>query len=908
MKSHPYQLKAGSGGLGKRSIKPLLTALLLWAVPAGAVEKRWDQAAEAALADPGRPGAEFVPGEVLIGFHPGARARADQVRTTVAAKKLKEWPSINAEHWRLPPGLDVARAVEALSRNPNIEYAEPNYIVEAADFPSDPPNDPYRGELWGLHNVGQTGGTAGADIRALAAWGRQLGSASVVVAVVDTGIDYTHPELAANIWINPIERLDGTDTDGNGYIDDIMGWDFVNNDNDPWDDHGHGTHVAGTIGAVGNNGIGVIGVSPNVTLMPLKFLGAGGSGSTDNAVSAILYAASFKDSEGNHIVRISNNSWGGGRKSKTLENAIKNSGALFCASAGNSGSSSLHYPAGYKLANIIAVAATDHNDELARFSNYGSWVHLAAPGVNTFSTLPNESYRFASGTSMAAPHVAGALALLRAQFGDWGNAALKDRLLSTVDLKDSLSEKVTSGGRLNVAVALGAAPLPDDQIRPNRVTDLALADEPAQDSVALSWKATGDDGDDGVAYLYDLRYSSAPITEDNWSGATHVLGEPLPQAPGSTESLIVEGLRGGNTYFFALRVIDKAGNASELSNVLEAATAASEWTVEFVDETAGSYNSLAYNAEGNPTIAYNSQGNIRLASRAEFGWTFETVAAGGGGVALAYNADGAPEVAWVGDSVKGKPTTVLYFATRHGSAWNVTNFDSDVQRDTTSLAHNSAGQPSISYRVLSGGNSGLRFAWREGNTWKVQTVHSKAGARYSSLAFSPSGNPAIAYSHDADGDNWLESLMLAEGVWNGSGYSWTIATVETGVIGYGVFANVAFDSDGNPVITHGNAGDVRLVRRVDGEWFVEVVDEGRYPFMTVMTVGEASHAQIAYRANSYVLGVAAAPLDGSAPWTFSVADPEAYIFWPGSIRVGADGLPGISYTSWGLQFAKKTGF
>jgi subtilisin family serine protease len=902
MKRHVYQTHAGLAALLPQAPVALLGAALLYGLSVQAIEKPWNRAQDAALADPDRPRSAFVPGELLVGFRPGMRGRADEARRQMGAEKIKEWPEIQAEHWRLPPGLDITRAVEALSRNPNIEYAEPNYIVEAADFPAAPPNDPYRGELWGLQNAGQTRGTVGADIRALAAWGKQLGSASVVVAVIDTGIDYTHPELAANIWLNPNEQLDGIDTDGNGYIDDVMGWDFVNKDNDPWDDHGHGTHVAGTIGAVGNNGVGVIGVSPNVTLMPLKFLGAGGAGTTDNAVSAVLYAASFKDANGNPIVRISNNSWGGGGRSKALENAIKNCGALFCAAAGNSGSSSVHFPAGYKLPNIVSVAATDHNDVLAGFSNFGSWVHLAAPGVNVFSTLPGESYRFASGTSMATPHATGALALLRAEFPAWDNASLKNHLLATVDAKSSLSGKVTSGGRLNAAKALGAAPLPEDSIAPDPVTDLALAGEPSENSVTLSWTASGDDGATGVAYLYDLRYASSQITEESWNSATAVFGEPLPQPAGTTEYLTVEGLRAGNTFYFALRVVDEMGHASELSNVLEAATAESDWTVEIVDSTADYYNSLAYNPDGEPQIAYTSQGSIKLAGRSSSGWAVETVAAGHGGVSLSYN-DGTPHLSWAGNAAKGKPTTVLYYGSKPGSAWSVTTLEGDVQRDTTSLAHN-VGAPSISYRVMSGGNAGLRFAWRDGGSWKAQTVHAKAGARYSSLAFSPAGQPVIAYSHDADGDNWLESLMLAEGVWNGSSYTWTITTVETGVVGYGVFANVSFDPAGHPVITHGNAGEVRMVRRDGSGWSVEAVAEGYRPFMTVDSTGEA---HVAFSSGPSLV-VGSLPLNNLEPsWTFSLVEDEAFLAWPGSIRGGPDGLPAASYASWasGLQYAEK---
>jgi subtilisin family serine protease len=532
--------------------------------------------AQADLANPGQPLPAFVPGELLVGFRPGAAGRADQVRNQIGARTLNEWPGLRAQHWGLPRGLDVARAIEMLSRNPNVEYAEPNYIYELDQFPSDPPNDLYRGELWGLHNVGQTGGTLGADIGAMAAWAVQTGSDSVVVAVIDTGIDYTHEDLAANLWLNPGETgldengndkaTNGIDDDGNGFIDDWRGWNFLDKNNDATDLNGHGTHVAGTIGALGDNGLGVIGVSPVVRILPLKignfFI------ETADAVAAIVYAASFKDTSGNTLVRISNNSWGGGRKSKTLENAIKNSGALFCASAGNSASSSLHYPAAYNLANVVAVAATEHNDDLAWFSNFGSWVHLAAPGVNVFSSSREGGYRFASGTSMATPHVVGALALLRAEVPAWDNATLKSHLLATVDLKASLAGMVASGGRLNVANALGAPNLPEDSTAPDPVFDLFVS-AATEDSVTLNWS----DANDPPGYLYDVRFHThlnildpalAPTSwsENDWDSATTLFGEPLPW-PGST-SLTIEGLSLSTVYSFAVRVVDAAGNISSL--------------------------------------------------------------------------------------------------------------------------------------------------------------------------------------------------------------------------------------------------------------------------------------------------------------------------------------------------------
>ncbi len=403
--------------------------------------------------------AEFAPGEILLAFRPGvAVAQVDAVRQAVAATQIKQFAQIGVHHWRLPPGLTVDQAVGALSANPNVKYAEPNYIFRAHVFP----NDPYfYHSQWGMNNWGYLGMTPDADIDAPEAWDVQTGSADVVVGVIDTGIDYTHEDLADNIWANLGETIDGFDNDGNGYVDDVRGWDFRNDDNDPIDDHGHGTHVAGIIGAKGNNGIAVTGVNWTVTLMPLKFLDSAGYGWTDDAIEAVLYAAGFG-------VRVTNNSWGGGRKSRALEDAIESSGALFVASAGNDGSSRKQYPAAYDLDNVISVAATDWDDELWSFSNYGaSWVDLGAPGVSVLSTAPTvnctlcgneDGVRSLSGTSMAAPHVAGVAALVMAEDPAMDILTIKGRILSGVDPLPSLEGKTLTGGRLNAFAAVPRPP------------------------------------------------------------------------------------------------------------------------------------------------------------------------------------------------------------------------------------------------------------------------------------------------------------------------------------------------------------------------------------------------------------------------------------------------------------------
>jgi subtilisin family serine protease len=343
---------------------------------------------------------------------------------------------------------------------PAIRSTDQDFVVKAIGTPA----DPSYGELWGMHNEGQKGGLIDADIDAPEAWNLSTGSKSVLVGVIDTGIDRSHPDLSDNMWTNPGEsgtdvggqdkRFNGVDDDNNGYVDDWRGWDFVNGDNDPHDDHLHGTHCAGTIGATGNNGIGVAGVCWNVSLVGLKFLSAGGSGVTSGAVEATLYANTIG-------CTLTSNSWGGGGYSQALKDAIDAAGAagkLFVAAAGNNGSDTdigINYPSGYDSPNIISVAATDRYDSMAYFSNYGlTSVDLGAPGVDVYSTTPGSSYQILSGTSMATPHVAGACALIKSANSSLTDTQIKQVLLSTVDPIPSLAGKTVTGGRLNLFSAV----------------------------------------------------------------------------------------------------------------------------------------------------------------------------------------------------------------------------------------------------------------------------------------------------------------------------------------------------------------------------------------------------------------------------------------------------------------------
>ena len=351
------------------------------------------------------------------------------------------------------PPIGTASTANVFSQIPHVEYAEPNFIVWATRLPDDPAFD----QLWGLENTGQLNGTEGADIGATEFWDVSVGSSDVIVADIDTGIDYDHEDLAANMWVNPGEIAgDGIDNDNNGFIDDIYGIDTFNTDADPADGDGHGTHTSGTIGAVGNNEIGVTGVAWNVRLMAVKFLSDSGTGTSEGAINAVNYVTQMKRDYGQNIVA-SNNSWGGGGFSRPMADAIQagvDEGIMFVAAAGNSGTDNDRipfYPANYEVDGIISVAATDRNDELAGFSQFGATtVDLAAPGVEVYSTLNGGQYGDLSGTSMATPHVTGAVALAKSVFPDATLEEIKSAILGGVDPVDDLTNTTLSGGRLNL--------------------------------------------------------------------------------------------------------------------------------------------------------------------------------------------------------------------------------------------------------------------------------------------------------------------------------------------------------------------------------------------------------------------------------------------------------------------------
>lgn len=404
-----------------------------------------NQAAREVLAH-AKGGVKFAPNRILVRFKPGA-SESDKinVRSKIASKRLgtfklvKDLELIEAPHG---PQQDIS----AIKNDPRVLYAEPDGVVQKTDMP----NDFYFGNMWGLNNANNF------DIDAPEAWSLWKGDSNFMIADIDTGIDYNHPDLMANVWTNPGEIPgDGIDNDGNGYIDDVHGYNFCNNTGDPFDDHAHGTHTAGTIGAVSNNGIGVTGINWNCKIVALKFLDASGSGYDSDIIRALDYCVKMN-------IKVSNNSYGGGDNLQSVRDAIENAknacGHVFVCAAGNSNNNNdiaPFFPSNYDNDNLISVAAIDSNGNKASFSSYGqNTVDIAAPGVSILSTYPQNRYAYFNGTSMATPHVCGVAALIYSLHPNWTYQQVIRRVLATVKPVASMNGLCVTGGMVSAYNAL----------------------------------------------------------------------------------------------------------------------------------------------------------------------------------------------------------------------------------------------------------------------------------------------------------------------------------------------------------------------------------------------------------------------------------------------------------------------
>lgn len=437
---------------------------------------------------------EAVPGEFVVELrHERARFNQADLERKLGGKIVRDVrPDMVVV--KTNKRMNALFAAQAMTALPEVRIAEPNYIFHAFKTP----NDPDFGKLWGMNNTGLADsagarGVSGLDIGATKAWDIQTGSKSVVVAVVDTGVDYTHPDLANNIWTNVAEANGkaGVDDDGNGFIDDIHGYNFVANTGDPMDDNGHGSHCSGTIGGEGNNGIGVAGVNWNVSIMAVKFLDAQGGGTLENAVKAIDYTIKMK-------VPILSNSWGGTGQSDILKDAVARTtaaGQLFVAAAGNDGTDNdktgTAIPSGYPLDNILSVAAIDNRGSMAYFSNFGAKsVHVAAPGVNVYSSSMKGGYETMSGTSMATPHVTGIAALLLAQEPGFSYQQLKARIISSARPLKALNGKIASGGLADAYYTITGLTPPADPNDPSVWTGHTAAVGSTDHPYAMDAKVT----------------------------------------------------------------------------------------------------------------------------------------------------------------------------------------------------------------------------------------------------------------------------------------------------------------------------------------------------------------------------------------------------------------------------------
>lgn len=569
-------------------------AVFVFSCAATHTDAAWAQTGNAVAKAP-----QVRQGELLVKFNSGARGRAaNDAHAKVGAKVARTFHRIGWQHVRLPKGMTTAQGIAAYKKLAGVMLVEPDYIYRADVVP----NDTSFGSLWGMTKIG-----------APAAWNLHTGDATTVVAVIDSGVDYTHPDLQANMWRNLGETPgNNLDDDGNGYVDDVYGIDADNSDSDPMDGHSHGTHCAGTIGAVGNNGLGVAGVNWNTRIMALRFTDNDGYGTTSGAIACLNYVATMKSRGVN--IRVTSNSWGGGLFSQALKDAfdvVGNAGIINVCAAGNNGSNNdtyAGYPAGFDSAAIISVAASDGNDAKAAFSNYGATsVDLAAPGVGILSTVPGGGYGSKDGTSMATPHVAGAVALLLGAQPSLTIADVKLLLQNTTDQLPQWSGVVAWGGRLNLARALASVDATFISANNVSVAEGAGSTRDAVFTVRLSRAGSSD-----FAVAYSTTDGSARAGNDY----TATSGT-LTFAHGETNKQVRVPIRGDGTYerdeTFTLNLTSSANNASAVGTITNDDVAvASSGRIVFASYRDGNYEIYAMKSDGSgvSNLTHNSATDV----------------------------------------------------------------------------------------------------------------------------------------------------------------------------------------------------------------------------------------------------------------------------------------------------------
>ncbi|MCH8566808.1 MAG: S8 family serine peptidase [Balneolales bacterium] len=565
----------------------------------------------------------FIPNRVIIRFNQGVQsAEIASIQQQMNAEAEFSLNFIGAEVWSFRD-RSMNDIIAEYASHPLVDFIQPDIIydlpevvestfeeiMEANGFPMEEgiiPNDPQFNLLWGLRNMGGPpfNGIAGADISAPEAWEMETGDQEVVIAVLDSGVDYNHPDLSPNMW---------QDADGN------FGANFAGGPiNNPMDNNGHGTHVAGTIAAVGNNGIGITGVMWNARIMAVRVCGNNGC-----PQSAIVQGVTYAIENG---AMISNNSYGTQTPTSAgpspayvaMAEAAQQAGHFFITSAGNSNNNNdiLNvYPANLMrdFDNVFSVGNSTPSDTRNPGSCFGAeTVHVFAPGTNIRSTIPNGGYTYLSGTSMASPHVAGLAGLILSANPDADYHFIRDRIMEGVDVLPAFENISISGGRINAANSV----LVDDGVPPATISDLSI-DFIGQNLASLSWTAVGNSGMEGRAGSYEIRFSTEPITDTNFESASMAMNIPRPANAGTEESFFVRGLENSTTYYFAIRTLDVFGNESGLSNVATSTTddpASISISVDNITDEITVQESSEYTF----TVTNNGEGTLRYFVPASF--------------------------------------------------------------------------------------------------------------------------------------------------------------------------------------------------------------------------------------------------------------------------------------------------
>ena len=682
------------------------------------------------------------PERILVRPLPGVSLEA--LHKLHGARRLSRFPAIGGiEVLEVPPGANADALVKAYQQSGLVRYAEKDHIVHAQLKP----NDPYfqNGTCWQLMNTGASGGTAGADIDAKDAWNTITSAAGVIVAVVDSGVRYTHQDLAPNMWHNPNQNTDG-------YSGDLYGINAITGSGNPWDDFGHGTHVAGIIGAVGNNGVGVVGVCWSVKLMALKFIDSKGNGSVSDAVTCIDYAIS-------HYASVINFSWGDPSwNSQALYDAINaagNAGVIFTAACGNLGANtdySPYYPASYALGNLISVAATTRNDQLASYSSYGpNTVSLGAPGDTILScwNSSDSSYQYLSGTSMAAPLVAGACALLRAEYPNESYGDIIHRIMWNVTSLPALSGRCVSGGRLNLQAAMQAgAPTPPPTVTVTASDNVATIG--TSDTGAFTFTRSGD--------------TSSGLTVNYQLGGTAVQWDDYRTPQGDMPVSIVIPA-GSSSYTM---IIDAIGNE----------TGANPETVILTLSSNPSYNVGSPNSGAItiypqtitlPTVTVTASDAVATINTSDTGaFTFTRTGDTSTNLTVNYQLGGTA-VSWY-DYRRPQGDMPLSLAIPAGSSATTMIIDA--------LGNESGANPETVILTLSGDPS---YTVGSPNSGTI-TIYPNRPPKIQTIAFSSPGNVTLTWSSISGASYQVQSTSAPEGSWqtvsgtitaSGSITSWT---------------------------------------------------------------------------------------------------------------------------------------